>query len=84
MPLRHHRQFFAVIFTIISCMFSISVKFYSAIMVSPFLCPISRRCNDIKKNGQFNVKTMGSTANVGLMAQKAEEYAHFPNSPFAQ
>ena len=27
-----------------------------------------------KKNGAFDVKTMGSVANVGLMAQKAEEY----------
>ena len=29
---------------------------------------------DVQKHGQFNVATMGSTANVGLMAQKAEEY----------
>ncbi|HEY5673553.1 MAG TPA: NADP-dependent isocitrate dehydrogenase [Malonomonas sp.] len=29
---------------------------------------------DAKKNGQFNPATMGSVANVGLMAQKAEEY----------
>lgn len=28
----------------------------------------------VKKNGQFDVKTMGSVPNVGLMAQKAEEY----------
>lgn len=27
-----------------------------------------------KKNGAFDVSTMGSVANVGLMAQKAEEY----------
>lgn len=27
-----------------------------------------------KKNGAFDVKTMGNVANVGLMAQKAEEY----------
>jgi len=27
-----------------------------------------------KENGQFDPTTMGSTANVGLMAQKAEEY----------
>jgi len=27
-----------------------------------------------KKNGAFNVTTMGSVSNVGLMAQKAEEY----------
>jgi len=29
---------------------------------------------DVQKNGQFNVSTMGATSNVGLMAQKAEEY----------
>jgi len=29
---------------------------------------------DCKKNGQFNPATMGSVSNVGLMAQKAEEY----------
>lgn len=28
----------------------------------------------VKENGQFDVSTMGSVANVGLMAQKAEEY----------
>jgi isocitrate dehydrogenase len=27
-----------------------------------------------KKNGAFNVETMGNVSNVGLMAQKAEEY----------
>ena len=31
-------------------------------------------CEDANKNGQFNPSTMGSVANVGLMAQKAEEY----------
>jgi isocitrate dehydrogenase len=29
---------------------------------------------DANRNGQFNPATMGSVANVGLMAQKAEEY----------
>ncbi|MBN2030450.1 NADP-dependent isocitrate dehydrogenase [bacterium] len=29
---------------------------------------------DAKKNGQFDPATMGSLSNVGLMAQKAEEY----------
>jgi len=29
---------------------------------------------DAKRNGQFNPATMGNVANVGLMAQKAEEY----------
>jgi len=30
--------------------------------------------DDCKINGQFDVSTMGSVSNVGLMAQKAEEY----------
>jgi len=30
--------------------------------------------DDCKRNGAFDPKTMGSVANVGLMAQKAEEY----------
>jgi isocitrate dehydrogenase len=30
--------------------------------------------DDCKKNGAFDVPTMGNVANVGLMAQKAEEY----------
>jgi len=47
------------------------------------VCIIPDRCyagiydtmiKNVKANGQFDVKTMGSTANVGLMAQKAEEY----------
>ena len=29
---------------------------------------------DVQKNGQFDPATMGNVANVGLMAQKAEEY----------
>jgi isocitrate dehydrogenase len=29
---------------------------------------------DCKKNGAFDVRTMGNVSNVGLMAQKAEEY----------
>jgi len=46
-------------------------------------CIIPDRCyagiydvmvKDVQKHGQFNVSTMGSTSNVGLMAQKAEEY----------
>jgi isocitrate dehydrogenase len=46
-------------------------------------CLIPDRCyatfyqeviNFVKQNGQFDVSTMGNVANVGLMAQKAEEY----------
>jgi isocitrate dehydrogenase len=35
---------------------------------------------DCVKNGQFDVSTMGSMANVGLMAQKAEEYGSHPTT----
>lgn len=35
---------------------------------------------DCKRNGQFNVATMGNVANVGLMAQKAEEYGSHPTT----
>jgi isocitrate dehydrogenase len=37
-------------------------KFYAAVM------------DDCKANGQFDVSSMGNVSNVGLMAQKAEEY----------
>merc|ERR1719359_407666 len=33
-----------------------------------------------KKNGAFDPKTMGCCPNVGLMAQKAEEYGSHPNT----
>ena len=35
---------------------------------------------DVKRNGQFDVTTMGSVSNVGLMAQKAEEYGSHPTT----
>ncbi len=35
---------------------------------------------DCEKNGQFDVTTMGSVSNVGLMAQKAEEYGSHPTT----
>ena len=35
---------------------------------------------DCVKNGQFDVKTMGTMQNVGLMAQKAEEYGSHPTT----
>ena len=35
---------------------------------------------DCVKNGQFNVTTMGNVSNVGLMAQKAEEYGSHPTT----
>ncbi len=36
--------------------------------------------DDCKKEGQFDVTTMGSVPNVGLMAQKAEEYGSHPTT----
>lgn len=35
---------------------------------------------DCKKNGKYDVATMGSVSNVGLMAQKAEEYGSHPTT----
>jgi len=35
---------------------------------------------DCKINGQYDVATMGNVANVGLMAQKAEEYGSHPTT----
>jgi len=35
---------------------------------------------DVKKHGQFDVTTMGSMQNVGLMAKKAEEYGSHPTT----
>merc|ERR1719262_1467236 len=37
-----------------------------------------------KENGAFDPKTMGACPNVGLMAQKAEEYGSHPNTFEAQ
>jgi len=36
--------------------------------------------NDIVKNGQYDVTTMGTMQNIGLMAQKAEEYGSHPTT----
>lgn len=36
--------------------------------------------DDCVKNGQFDVTTMGNVPNVGLMAQKAEEYGSHPTT----
>lgn len=51
--------------------------------LQPVKCTIPDRCyatiyqeiiDFVKANGQFDVRTMGNVPNVGLMAQKAEEY----------
>merc|ERR1712050_780585 len=40
-----------------------------------------QECADFcKKNGAFDPKTMGGCPNVGLMAQKAEEYGSHPTT----
>jgi isocitrate dehydrogenase len=39
---------------------------------------------DCRKNGQFDPSTMGNVANVGLMAQKAEEYGSHDKTFMAQ
>ncbi len=39
---------------------------------------------DCQKNGQFDPATMGNVANVGLMAQKAEEYGSHDKTFMAQ
>ncbi len=36
--------------------------------------------DDVVANGQYDVKTMGNVSNVGLMAQKAEEYGSHPTT----
>ncbi|EQC47602.1 isocitrate dehydrogenase, NADP-dependent [Bacteriovorax sp. Seq25_V] len=36
--------------------------------------------DDCKANGKYDVTTMGSVSNVGLMAQKAEEYGSHPTT----
>ncbi len=36
--------------------------------------------DDCKINGQFDPSTMGSVSNIGLMAQKAEEYGSHPTT----
>ena len=36
--------------------------------------------NDCVKNGQYDVATMGTMQNIGLMAQKAEEYGSHPTT----
>jgi isocitrate dehydrogenase len=35
---------------------------------------------DVVKNGQYDVTTMGAMQNIGLMAQKAEEYGSHPTT----
>ncbi|MDD5434769.1 MAG: NADP-dependent isocitrate dehydrogenase [Nitrospira sp.] len=58
-------------------MWSADGKLYDTKAVIPDRCyagVYQETINDCKKHGAFNPTTMGSVPNVGLMAQKAEEY----------
>lgn len=59
------------------CMWNKADELQTTIAMVPDRCyaTIYREiCEDANKNGQFDPATMGSVSNVGLMAQKAEEY----------
>jgi len=59
------------------CMWNLQDELQDTIAMVPDRCYATfyrEICEDANKNGQFNPATMGSVANVGLMAQKAEEY----------
>jgi isocitrate dehydrogenase len=59
------------------CMWNLADELQDTIAMVPDRCYATMYreiCEDANKNGQFNPATMGSVANVGLMAQKAEEY----------
>ncbi len=58
-------------------------KTQEALIVIPdksYATMYSEIVEDVKKNGQFDVSTMGHVSNVGLMAQKAEEYGSHPTT----
>eukprot|EP01013_Petalomonas_cantuscygni_P025211 TRINITY_DN470_c0_g1_i1.p1 TRINITY_DN470_c0_g1~~TRINITY_DN470_c0_g1_i1.p1 ORF type:complete len:791 (-),score=275.80 TRINITY_DN470_c0_g1_i1:2022-4346(-) len=59
------------------CMWNKSNKLQSVKCVIPdrsYATMYQAVIEDVKAHGQFDVKTMGHVSNVGLMAQKAEEY----------
>jgi len=59
------------------CMWNKADELQTTIAMVPDRCYATMYreiCEDANKNGQFDPATMGSVANVGLMAQKAEEY----------
>ncbi|PLX77611.1 MAG: NADP-dependent isocitrate dehydrogenase [Desulfuromonas sp.] len=59
------------------CMWNLADELQDTIAMVPDRCYATMYreiCEDANKNGQFDPATMGSVANVGLMAQKAEEY----------
>ena len=52
--------------------------FLAAIPDRGYACVFDEVVEFCKKNGAFDPKTMGACPNVGLMAQKAEEYGSHP------
>jgi isocitrate dehydrogenase len=59
------------------CMWNLKDELQDTIAMVPDRCYATMYreiCEDANKNGQFDPATMGSVSNVGLMAQKAEEY----------
>lgn len=59
------------------CMWNKADELQTTIAMVPDRCYATMYreiCEDANRNGQFDPATMGSVANVGLMAQKAEEY----------
>ncbi|MDG5469899.1 NADP-dependent isocitrate dehydrogenase [Deltaproteobacteria bacterium IMCC39524] len=59
------------------CMWNLADELQTTIAMVPDRCYATMYAeivDDANKNGQFDPSTMGSVANVGLMAQKAEEY----------
>jgi len=53
-------------------------EFLATIPDRGYACFFDEVVEFCKKNGAFDPKTMGSCPNVGLMAQKAEEYGSHP------
>ncbi len=59
------------------CMWNLQDELQDTIAMVPDRCYATfyrEICEDANRNGQFDPATMGSVSNVGLMAQKAEEY----------
>merc|ERR1719223_2685512 len=54
--------------------------FLASIPDRGYACVFHEVVEFCKKNGAFDPKTMGGCPNVGLMAQKAEEYGSHPNT----
>ncbi len=64
-------------------MWNASNKLEECVAVVPDRCyaTMYKVCmEDCVKNGQYDVATMGNVPNVGLMAQKAEEYGSHPTT----